>query len=461
MTEDKFRDTLSTVDSQGERVWIHPKKPKGRYHTYRLIVTLFLLAIMVITPFIKMNGEPFVLLNIIERKFILFGQTFWPQDFYLFGLVFILSLVILVVFTVIYGRIFCGWICPQTIFMEMVFRKIEYFFEGDYNKQQKLDRQDWNTEKVIRRGGKHVVFIIISFLISNLFLTYIIGVDELYKIITEPIKDHVVGFMSIIGFSGAFYWVFAWFREQVCIIACPYGRLQGVMLDNNSLVVAYDYERGEPRGKLRKNEERTEGDCIDCKQCVHVCPTGIDIRNGTQLECINCTACIDECDTIMDMIEKPRGLIGFNSEDGIKTGAKFKFNTRLIMYTIFMFVLTGIVVLLFSLRSDIDITIIKQRGHLYEELDSGKIRNFYNLTLINKTNSPTTISLATDTSSYDLAVIGTDIELDKGEVKNVLIVLDRKIKGALKMKQKVPLRFYSNGEKIASKEINFLTPIGK
>ncbi len=244
----------------------------------------------------------------------------------------IIGVIFIALFTVGFGRIFCGWICPQTIFMEMVFRRIEYWIDGDRNKQRKLDRQKWNAEKIKKRLLKWFVFLVISFLIANVFLAYLIGSDKLIKYITDGPLEHLSTLLPLIIFTAVFYFVFAWFREQVCIIACPYGRLQGVLLDNKSIVVAYDHKRGEGesgRKKFRKNEDRKalgHGDCIDCLQCVHVCPTNIDIRNGTQLECVNCTACIDECDHIMESINLPKGLIRYASENEIEKKETFKLN---------------------------------------------------------------------------------------------------------------------------------------
>ena len=316
---DHFRDQISTVDKSGNRVWIYPKKPTGKFTKYRIWLSYFYFIILFGLPFIKINGEPYILLNIIERKFIIFGLHFGPQDFYLFAIAMLIFLVFIILFTVVFGRLFCGWVCPQTIFMEMLYRRIEYAIDGDYHAQKKLDAADWNSDKIIKRVSKQVIFFGIAVLISNTFLAYIIGLDEVIKIIKEPISLHTGGFIAMIVFSFIFYIVFARLREQVCTTICPYGRLQGVMLDNKSLVVAYDFVRGEPRGKIQKNKtifqpaavtadvaeedyftsvQSKLGDCIDCKLCIHVCPTGIDIRHGTQLECVNCTACMDACDDV-------------------------------------------------------------------------------------------------------------------------------------------------------------------
>lgn len=388
--DESFRDSIGTVDEKGKRNWVFPKKPKGKYYKYRKYVSYLLLSIFFISPFLKIDGNQFLLFNILERRFNIFGFPFWPQDFYLFVLSIIIGVVFIVLFTVVFGRIFCGWICPQTIFLEMVFRRFEYWIEGDRNAQMKLDKQEWNAEKIRKRTIKWLIFFIISFVVSNIFLAYLIGSDQLLTSIKEgPIK-HSKTFFSLLIFTGVFYFIFTWFREQVCIIACPYGRLQGVLLDNKSIVVAYDYKRGEGesgRKKFRKNEDRKalgHGDCIDCFQCVHVCPTGIDIRNGTQLECVNCTACIDACDDVMVKSGMPKGLIRFASEEEIDKKEKFKFTARMKGYTAVLTILIGILLGLLFLRTDVQANVLRLPGQLYQK-EGDIISNVYTFKIINKT----------------------------------------------------------------------------
>lgn len=330
-----YRDSISTVNKAGNRVWIYPKKPKGFFYKARTIVSIFLLIILFGLPFIKVDGRPLFLFNILERKFILFGNFFGTHDFFIFVLIFIAGIIFIFLFTAVYGRLFCGWICPQTIFMELVFRKIEYWIEGDRNDQIRLNAAPWSVQKAVKKISKQSVFLGLSFLIGNLFLAYIIGVDELFSIVMKSPSENPEGFTVVMAVTGGFYFVFASFREQACTIVCPYGRLQSVLLDRNSIVVAYDDKRGEPRGKLKRGEDRTKGDCIDCKLCVDVCPTGIDIRNGIQLECVNCTACIDACDEVMVKIGKPKRLIRYDSLNGISLGEKFRISPRILTYTSF------------------------------------------------------------------------------------------------------------------------------
>ena len=393
MSQDKehFRDSIGTIGEEGKRAWVFPKKPSGKFWKYRTYVSYALLAFLLFAPFIKINGNQFMLFNVLERRFNVFGFPFWPQDFHLVVISMIIGVIFVALFTVAFGRIFCGWMCPQTIFMEMVFRRIEYWIDGDRGAQIKLDRQPWNAEKIRKRVTKWVVFFFISFLIANVFLAYLIGSDTLFRYISEGPMNHTSTLISLFIFTCVFYFVFAWFREQVCIIACPYGRMQGVLLDNKSIIVAYDHKRGEGekgRKKFRKNEDRQalgHGDCIDCFQCVHVCPTGIDIRNGTQLECVNCTACIDECDSIMEKVDLPKGLIRYASEDEITKKEKFKFTPRLKGYTAVLVILIGLLIGMLFLRNDVEATILRLPGQLYEHKADNVISNVYTYKLVNKT----------------------------------------------------------------------------
>ena len=389
---EKFRDSIGTINEQGKRSWVYPKKPSGKFYTYRTYVSYFLLVFLISAPFIKINGNQFLLFNILKRKFNIFSFPFWPQDFYLLVISMIIGVVFVILFTVVFGRIFCGWLCPQTIFLEMVFRKIEYWIDGDRGKQIRLEKQPWNAEKIKKRVLKWSVFFIISFLIANVFLAYLIGGDTVIDYITGNPLDNIGTLISLIIFTSIFYFIFTWFREQVCIIACPYGRLQGVLLDNKTINVAYDYVRGEKekgRAKFKKNEDRSEtgkGDCIDCKQCVHVCPTGIDIRNGTQLECVNCTACIDECDNMMVNVGLPKGLIRYASEENIAKKLPFEFSPRIKGYSAVLLILISIFIGMLFLRNDVEATILRLPGQLYQHKENNIISNVYTFKIINKTN---------------------------------------------------------------------------
>ncbi|MDR7370633.1 cytochrome c oxidase accessory protein CcoG [Flavobacterium aquidurense] len=411
LPDEAFRDTIGTIDEGGNRKFIFPKKPSGKFYEYRKIVSYVLLAILVANPFIKVNGNQFMMFNVLERRFNIFGFPFWPQDFYLFVISMLVGVVFVILFTVVFGRIFCGWICPQTIFLEMVFRRIEYWIDGDRGAQSRLARQEWNSEKIRKRLIKWTIFFLISFGIANVFLAYLVGSDTLFLMIEEgPIKQSS-NFIALLIFTSVFYFVFVWFREQVCIIACPYGRLQGVLLDNKSINVAYDFVRGEKeegRAKFNKKEDRAttgKGDCIDCHQCVHVCPMGIDIRNGTQLECTNCTACIDECDAIMETIGLPKGLIRYASEDEIAKKEPFRFTARMKGYTAVLFILLSVFVGMLFLRTNVEAIILRLPGQLFQHKGE-KISNVYTYKIVNKTMN-------------DYNDIHFELIDQKGEIKNV------------------------------------------
>lgn len=457
---DSFRDHLATVTKEGRRKWIYPKQPSGRFYNARTVVSLFLLLFLVMVPFIKVNGHPFLLFDFPNRNFILFSIPFGPHDFHLFALAVIALAVFIILFTVIFGRVFCGWACPQTVFMEMVFRKIEYWIEGDFKDQIKLNQAPWTSNKIIKKFSKQVIFFLIAFFISNIFLSYIIGIDELIKIVTVPPSKHLAGFISILVFSGLFYWVFSYFREQACTLVCPYGRLQGVLLDQDSIVIAYDNVRGEPRGKLKKGEsEEKFGDCIDCHLCVDVCPTGIDIRNGIQLECVNCTACIDACDTVMDKIDRPRGLIRYDSLRGIETKAKFHFTPRMALYSTILALLISILSYLLITRSDFSINILRTPGLLYQEQPNNKFSNIYDLNIINKTFNPAPIKLKLKDINGELKLLGDDISLNPQEKRDSKFLLILPRSSISKMNTPIIISVYSNNKLLKEVKTSFLGPV--
>ena len=466
LQDEAFRDTIGTIDVEGNRKFIFPKKPSGKFYDYRKWVSYFLLIVLVANPFIKINGNQFMMFNILERRFNILGFPFWPQDIYLFVLFMIIGVVFVILFTVIFGRIFCGWICPQTIFLEMVFRRIEYWIEGDRGAQIRLEKQDWNGEKIRKKAFKWTIFLIISFFIANVFLAYLISSDKLLLMIEEGPENHVSTLISLLIFTGVFYFIFAWFREQVCIIACPYGRLQGVLLDDKSINVAYDFVRGEKevgRAKFNKQEDRAttgKGDCIDCKQCVNVCPTGIDIRNGTQMECINCTACIDECDTIMDSVGLPKGLIRYASEDEIEKKVAFKLTPRMKGYSAVLFILTGILIGLLFLRSDVEASILRLPGQLFQH-KGDNISNIYTFKIINKTNNNF------DDIHFKLVGINGSLKVvGKQELKvprqgmndgTLFIEINQNLLDSDKTKLKIEV--YNGNKKIETTTTNFLSPL--
>ncbi|MEW5798318.1 MAG: cytochrome c oxidase accessory protein CcoG [Bacteroidota bacterium] len=460
-SKESFRDSLGIVEKSGKRKWVYPKKPAGRYHRARLAVSLILLAILFGVPFIKLDGHPYMLFDIVNRKFIIFGFPFGPHDFFLLGLTMIASIVFIFLFTAVFGRLFCGWICPQTVFMEMVFRKIDYWVEGNHKNQRRLNESVWTGEKIFKKGTKYAIYFIISFLVSNMLLAWIVGVDTLGTIVTDPVEMHLGGFIAMMLFTGLFYWIFIWFREQACILVCPYGRLQGVLLDPNSIVIAYDYLRGEPRGKIKKSEQRKNGDCIDCKECVVVCPTGIDIRNGTQLECVNCTACIDACDYVMEKIDKPKGLIRFDSANGIKEKKRKVFTSRVIGYSTLQLALIGLLSYLLATRSDVDATILRTPGMFYQDQSFGRVSNLYDIKLLNKTFVPQQIDLKLIHGDGEVELLGDKIVIppqESAQAKMFVLLNKENIK---KMNTPIEIAVYSNGKEIHRIQSSFLGPVEK
>lgn len=458
MTEQtEFRDSLGTVTKEGKRKWIYPKKPSGGFHNARIFASILLLGFFFIVPFIKINGHPLLLFDFPNRIFILFGTLFGPQDFHLFVIAMIAFIIFIILFTAVFGRIFCGWACPQTVFMEMVFRKIEYFIEGDASKQRKLNAAPWTGSKIFRKLTKHSAFFVLSFVVANFLLAYIIGIDELRRIISEPPSEHMKGLAAITIFSLLFYWIFSYFREQACIIVCPYGRLQSVLLDQDSIIIAYDHKRGEPRGKLQKNS--SNGDCIDCELCVDVCPTGIDIRNGVQMECVNCTACIDACNDVMKKIKKPKWLIKYASLNQLENKSRFRFTPRMIVYSLLLLLLVSVLGYSLNVRDDFSITVLRTPGLLFQEQPGGKVSNLYDLNFINKTFNSFPVTIKLEDRKGEIVLIGKEIHA--GSLANIdaklLVIIPEK--DLTMMNTKITLGFYSNDKLLKKVSTSFLGPV--
>lgn len=480
---DSFRNKLANVDLQGKRHKIYPQKPKGGFYNKRTVVSWFLLAFLFLAPFVKVNGEQFMLFNILQRKFIILGIVFFPQDFYIVVLGILTALVSIVLFTAVLGRVWCGWLCPQTVFLEMLFRKIEYAIEGNHVQQRLLDSAEWSASKVAKKVLKHGLFYAISFAIGNTFLAYIIGSNELIKIITEPPSQHVVGFSIMIAFSLVFYGVFARFREQACVVVCPYGRYQSALVDKNTVLVTYDFKRGEPRGKFSKEDKAqqvvnshststigidglidehtntvSKGDCIDCKQCVTVCPTGIDIRNGIQLECVNCTACIDACDTIMDKVKKPRGLIRYASLEGVNNPASHWLTTRVKAY----FAVWAVVVSLFSYffftRPMTEVLILRQAGSLSASNSQGQHVNFYTIQMVNKNFHDVPVEIkVSEPKGATITMLGDIHNVPKVSEKTVRFMVALPNEVLVNGDSPVTFKVFSNGLLLKEVRSRFLT----
>jgi len=459
-----FRDSLGTMKEDGKRNWIYPKKVSGKFYRWRTYLSWVLLAILFAGPFIQVGGRPYMLFNIFERKFIIFGAAFWPQDTHLLIFLLLIFFVFIILFTAVFGRVFCGWACPQTLFMEMVFRKIEYWIEGDANQQRKLNALPWTSEKIWKKGLKLSIFTFISLLISHTVMAYLIGVDQVIEIVSQPPAAHLSGFIGLMAFTGIFLFVFSWFREQACIVVCPYGRLQVVLLDANSINVTYDHVRGEPRGMIRKNkvEETPKGDCVDCSLCVQVCPTGIDIRNGVQMECVNCTACIDVCDDVMIKVDRPTGLIRYASDNSVLKQTQKLLTTRVKIYSVLLVILLGAFVALIVTRDDLGATVTRFRGMTYQARDTGEISNLYEVSFINKTFDQQLVELQAEDPSYQVEVVGDQNWTLAGQSKfdgRFFIIKNQKEVSV--NQDDLVLLLLQNGEVIDKIKTSFVGPISK
>jgi cytochrome c oxidase accessory protein FixG len=460
-----FRDHLATADKDGRRRWIYPKKISGRYYRARTYASWLLLAIMFAGPFIRINGNPLLMINIPARRFSILGQIFWPQDVAIFAIAMLLFLTGIIIFSTAFGRLWCGWTCPQTLLMEMVFRKIEYAIEGDAPAQRVLAAAPWTANKILKKTAKQAIFLGLSFLIGNTLLSYIIGRDELTRIVTDNPMNHLQGLAFMVIFTFVFYAIFARFREQACTFICPYGRFQSTMLDENTMVVAYDYKRGEKRGKLDRTLAAGEraaagtGDCIDCFQCVAVCPTGIDIRNGTQMECVNCTACIDACDTVMDRIRRPRGLVRYASLNSIERGDKFRFTGRMGIYAVVLGALIAAFVFLVFTRSAVDATLLRAPGALYQTLPNGDIENLYLLNLINKTTRDLPVQLKLENVAGSLTVMGAgDLVIPREQLASTSVLIELAPGTMTGHNTKLKIGVYSGDKRLQTVTTAFIGP---
>jgi cytochrome c oxidase accessory protein FixG len=405
------------------------------------------------------------MINVVQRRFSILGQIFWPQDTLIFAVAMLLFLTSIIIFTTAFGRLWCGWTCPQTLLMEMVFRKLEYAIEGDAPAQRALAAAPWTPAKVLKKTLKHGIFLALSFVIGNTLLSYIIGSDALWQIVQEDPAQHGQGLGFMVLFTLLFYAIFARFREQACTFICPYGRFQSTMLDENSMVVAYDHKRGERREPRHRDQGREErrgagaGDCVDCKLCVAVCPTGIDIRNGTQMECVHCTACIDACDSIMAKTHQPPGLIRYTSLNSIERGVPFRVTARMLAYSGVLVFLVALLAFLIFTRSAVQTTLLRAPGALFQTTPEGLVQNLYTLKLVNKTSRDIPVQLRLLDLDATLSVMGgRELLVPKEQLTqtSVLIAVDpRRLRGpATRLKVGV----FSQGQLLETINTVFIGP---
>lgn len=397
---------LSTLEMDGSRRWLKPKLSQGQFLQRRRWVAYALIAIFTLLPFIRIGSQPFILLDIASRRFTIGGFTFLPTDTVLLAIFVVGILLAVFLFTALFGRVWCGWACPQTVYMEFLFRPIERFFDGTWGRGGKSKNVPaWRTI------AKYAVYLVVCIFLANVFLAYFIGVERLSQWVQQSPVEHPVPFLVMAFVTAAMMFDFCFFREQLCLVACPYGRFQSVLLDQNSLLVAYDQRRGEPRGKLKRSRvnlplhspfEKTTaldlerqpvpGDCIDCGNCVTTCPTGIDIRDGLQMECINCTQCIDACNQVMKKIGRPEHLIRFSSQARDQGGAGGLLRARTLIYPI---LLAGIGVAFTAVlvsSKTFDAVILREPGNPHTITDDGQVRNLLKLKLTNRSDNAMTLT---------------------------------------------------------------------
>lgn len=462
-----FRSHLATADVRGRRIWLYPRKPQGRYTRARRWVSALLLLVLALGPFVTIDGHPLLMLNVVERRFSILGRVFWPQDAAVFALGLLLFFTAIAVFTMAFGRLWCGWACPQTVFMEMVFRPIEYWIEGDAPEQRALNAAPWTLRKVAKKAAKHGIFLFVSFLIGNLFLAYILGGGAWWALVTDDPRRHLTGLSFMVLFTLVFYGVFARFREQACTFICPYGRFQSVLLDEHSIVVAYDYKRGERRGRWRRDQTPAQraaeglGDCIDCGRCVEVCPTGVDIRNGTQMECVHCTACMDACDAVMDRIGRPRGLIRYASLNGIERGERLRLTPRMLLYSA---VLVGLLCALggiLATRSPVDVTLLRAPGSLFQRTPEGRISNLYQLKIVNKTSAPMPVELRLEEPAGRLTVFGSPLQVPAADLLETSVLVELEPDQIVASPLSIKVGVYQPGRRLSTIRTAFLGPVAK
>jgi cytochrome c oxidase accessory protein FixG len=420
------RNSVTTIRADGSRPFLFPADSRGRFTQLRRYSALALIGIYLLLPWVKVNGYPAVFLDVAERRFHLFGLTFAAQDMWL--LFFVITGVgfSLIFITALLGRVWCGWACPQTVFLDHIYRRIERFIDGDAIQRRRLHEAAWTAGKVFKRGLKHGLFMVVSAGIMHLFLAYFVSIPEVWAMMHDAPSAHFGIFAFMVISTGVLYFNFAWFREQLCIVICPYGRLQSALIDDSTLVIGYDAKRGEPRGKAGV----AQGDCVDCLRCVHVCPTGIDIRQGLQMECIGCTACIDACDDVMARMNRPRGLIRYDSPAAF-TGRKTRwFRGRIILYFVLLLAGAGVASWAASTIKPATFGITRMIGAPYV-VDATGVRNQFLVRVVNKQNQPATFVLHIEHAPAGMQQVGFDRAVQigpLGEIVEPLIVQESRAK---------------------------------
>ena len=454
------RERVTTIGDKGRRFWIYPAPFKGLWLKRRRVAAYLLIAIFFVAPWIKINGSQAILMDLTERKFALMGWVFWPQDTLIFWFVMVGTVLAIFLITALWGRLWCGWACPQTVFLEHVFRRIETWIEGDANARRRLDKSRWTLTKIRKKGLKYFVFLLISSHFANTVLCYFVGTDRVLHMTFQRPGENWGWFVFMGFFNFLFFLDFTWFREQFCLIACPYGRFQSALLDEDSMIVAYDPNRGEPRTGFRKGQDRSKvGDCIDCNRCVAVCPTGIDIRHGLQMECINCTACIDACDAIMDKTNQPKGLIRYTSIADLDGRKRRLVRPRVIAYAALLTVVWSIGAFLLTHQSPLKIQLLRPRGDSFTISDNTSTVSNHFLAKATNQSSETWELVPKVPEGFEIvAAFNPWVIQPQKTTENQIFVRKDASQFNPEGKEKVTVTFYQNGDPVLDAEVTLIGP---
>jgi cytochrome c oxidase accessory protein FixG len=384
---------LSTLNLDGSRRWLRPRLSPGSWWRARRAVAYALMVLFFILPYLRIGGRPPILLDLPRREFTVFGTTFMPTETLLFMLGFVALGILIFLVTALFGRVWCGWACPQTVYMEYLFRPLERLLEGGPRGGQRLDTLGVRGHLHPRRLLKLGVYGVLALFLAHTFLAYFVGVEQLAVWVRRSPVEHPTSFFVMLGTTAAIFLDFAWFREQTCLVACPYGRLQSVLLDRRSLIVGYDHRRGEPRARAARRDERS-GDCVDCLLCVQTCPTGIDIRDGLQMECIHCTQCMDACDAVMARIGKPPGLIRYGSRDGFEGVTRGWLRARVVLYPLALALALGLFVWQLGTRAAAELTVLRATDAPYTLQADGTVLNAIKIRVANRAGEERAYRLA-------------------------------------------------------------------